>query len=77
MKVGARKTGLTPPPPVIVTVRPKAVLSLWFHLFYVWFCSIFKCFNFSHFCVSDLFGSVKMAELPPVWERAADSACHL
>ena len=25
----------------------------------------------------DLFGSVKMAELPPVWERAAESACHL
>ena len=27
--------------------------------------------------MSDLFGSVKMAELPPVWDRAADSACHL
>ena len=27
--------------------------------------------------MSDLFGSVKMAELPPVWERVADSACHL
>ena len=29
------------------------------------------------FCVSNLFVSVKMAELPPVWERAADSAGHL
>ena len=28
-------------------------------------------------CVSDLFGSVKMAELPPVWKRDADPACHL
>ena len=27
--------------------------------------------------MSDFFGSVKMAELPPVWERAADSACLL
>ena len=25
--------------------------------------------------MSDLFGSVKMAELPPVWERPADSSC--
>ena len=33
-------------------------------------------FSFSFF-VSDLFGSVKMAELRPVWEKAADSACHL
>ena len=27
--------------------------------------------------LSDLFGLVKMAELSPVWERAADSACRL
>ena len=26
--------------------------------------------------MSDLFGSVKMVELPPVLERAADSASH-
>ena len=64
LKPELKLSGLNPP--VIVTGRPKAVLSLRFHLFY-----------FQHFCVSDLFGSVKMAELPPVWERAADSACHL
>ena len=40
-----RKTGLNPI--VIVTGHPKAVLSLRFHLFYVWCCSIFKCFNFN------------------------------
>ena len=45
VKVGARKTGLNPP--VIVTGRPKAVLSLRFHLFYVLCCSIFKCVNFN------------------------------
>ena len=45
MNVWARKTGLNPP--VIVTGCPKAILSLGFHLFYVWCCSIFKCFNFN------------------------------
>ena len=34
-------------PPVIITSRPKAVLPLLFHLFYVQFGSIFKCFNFN------------------------------
>ena len=29
------------------------------------------------FCVSNLFNSVKITELPPVWERAANSAYHL
>ena len=42
-----RKTGLSPPPPVIITDRPKAVLSLQFHLFYVRCCSFFKRFNFN------------------------------
>ena len=27
--------------------------------------------------MSDLFGSVGMSGLPPVWEGAADSACRL
>ena len=45
--MGPRKAGLTPPPPVIVTGRPKAVLSLRFPLFYVWCCSIFESFNFN------------------------------
>ena len=58
------------------SLSPKAVLSLRFHLFYVWCCSNFKCFH-ENFCVSDLFGLVKMAQLPPVLERAADLACHL
>ena len=40
-----RKAGLSPP--VIITDRPKAVLSLRFHFFYVWCCSVFKCFNFN------------------------------
>ena len=44
-RLGPRKTGLNPP--VIVTCRPKAVLSLRFYLFYVWCCSVFKCFNFN------------------------------
>ena len=70
-----RKTGLNPL--VIVTGRPKAVLLLRFHLFYVWCFSIFKCFNFNTSVCPIFFGSVKMAKLPPVWERAADSACHL
>ena len=33
--------------PVIITDRPKAVLSLRFHLFYVQGCSVFKCFYFN------------------------------
>ena len=41
VKVGPRKTGLTPAPSVIVTGRPKAVFSLRFHLF---FCLVL--FNF-------------------------------
>ena len=39
------KTGLRPP--VIITNHHKAVLLLLFHLFYVWCCSVFKCFNFN------------------------------
>ena len=35
------------PRPAIVTGRPKAELSLRFSLFYVWCCSVFKCFNFN------------------------------
>ena len=38
-----RVTGLNPP--VIMSGRPKAVLSLMFHLFYVRCCSMFKCLN--------------------------------
>ena len=60
-----RKTGLSPP--IIITDRPKAVLSLRFHLFYVRCCSVFKCFNFN---------TSVLTELPPVWERAANSAYH-
>ena len=33
--------------PVIITDRPKAVLSLRFHLFYVRSCSVFKHVNFN------------------------------
>ena len=72
MKVGA---------PSIITGRPKAILFLRFQLFYVWCCSIFKWLNFNtsvfFFFLSDLFGSVKMAESLPVWEKAADSAFHV
>ena len=39
-----RKTGLSLP---VITDRPKAVLSMWFRLFYVRCCSILKCFNFN------------------------------
>ena len=39
VKVVRSKTGLNPS--VIITDRPKAVLSLRFHLFYVPCCSIF------------------------------------
>ena len=67
MEVGAP---FNPPlPPVIIADRPKAVLSLRFHLCYVRCCSVFKCFNFNT--------SVCLTELPPVWERAANSAYHL
>ena len=45
VKVGARETGLNLP--VFVTGRPKAVLSLRFHLFYIWCYSIINCFNFN------------------------------
>ena len=31
----------------LITDRPKAVFSLRFHLFYVWCCSSFKCYNFN------------------------------
>ena len=69
-----RKTGLSPP--VIITGRSKAVLSLRFHLFYVRCCSVFKCFNLTFLFVL-LFNLMKFTELPPVWERAANSAYHL
>ena len=49
----------------------KAVLLLLFHLSYVRCCSIFKCFNFN---ISNLFNSVKVIELPPVWGRAVSSS---
>ena len=42
-----RKVGGRLVPPVIITGHPKAVLLLRFHLFYVWCCSVFKCFNFN------------------------------
>ena len=70
-----RKTGLSPP--VIITTRPKVALSLRFDLFHVRCCSAFKCFNFEHFCVSHYYILVKLTELPPIWERAANSAYHL
>ena len=49
VKVGAPSNRFKPPPlpPVIITDRPNAVLSLRFHLFYVRCCSVFKCFNFN------------------------------
>ena len=69
-----RKTGLSPP--VIITDRPKAVHSLRFHMFYV------RCFQFLNVLILTLlcvllFNLVKLNELPPVWERAANSAYHL
>ena len=30
-----------------------------------------------YFCVSNLFSSVKVTDLPPVWDKAANLACHL
>ena len=52
-----RKTGLSSP--VIITDRPKAVLSLRFHLFYVRCCSGFKWFNFNtSVCYIILFSEV-------------------
>ena len=68
------KTGLSPP--VIITDRPKAELPVRFHLFNVPCCSIFKCCNLTLPCVL-LFNSVKVTELPPVWERAANSVYPL
>ena len=72
------KTGLSPPPQhtVIISDRPKAVLPLQFHLFYVQCCSVFKCFNLTLLCVL-FFNLVKLTELPPVWERTAYSASCL
>ena len=61
-----RKTGLSHP--VIITDRLKAILSLRFHLFYVRCCSIFKYLILTLLCVQ-LFNSVKVTELPPVWEE--------
>ena len=37
----------------------------------------FLMFLFQLFCVSNLFNPAKVTELPPVWERAANSAYHL
>ena len=37
----------------------------------------FSIFLFGLFCVSGSFVSVMVTELPPVWERAANSAYHL
>ena len=68
------KTGLSPP--LIITDCPKVVLSLRFHLFYVWCCSVFKFFNFTLLCVL-LFNLVMLTELPAVWERAVKLAYHL
>ena len=45
VKVGAQENRIKPPSPVIITDSPKAVLSLWFHLFYVRCCSMFKGFS--------------------------------
>ena len=74
-----RKTDLSPPPPtspVIITDRLKAVLSLRFHLF------IFGAVQFLNVLILTLLyvlllNSVKVTELSPVWERAANSAYHL
>ena len=52
------KTGLIPP--VIITDRPKAVLSLRFHLLHVRCCSVFKCFNLNtSVCPCNQFREVK------------------
>ena len=37
----------------------------------------FLMFLFLHFCVFNIFNTVKVTELPPVWERAAYSTYHL
>ena len=64
-----KPTDAPPPPPPqrkkIITDRPRAVLSLRFHLFYVRCCPIFKCFNFNT-SVCPIFHLVKVTELPPV-----------
>ena len=52
------------------------VLSLRFHLFYVRFVQFLDVLILTLLCVQ-LFNSVKVAELPPAWERAANSAYHL
>ena len=72
-----RKTDLSPPPPpVIIIDRPMAVLSLRFHLFYVR-CDLFLNALISTLLGVLLFNLVKLTELPPGWERAANSAYHL
>ena len=50
--------------------------SLMFHLVYVWCCSILNVLILTLLCVN-LFYSVRVTELPPVWERAANLAYHL
>ena len=54
----------------------KAALPLLFHLFYAQCCSILNVLILTILCVQ-LFNSVKVTELPPVWVRAANSAYHL
>ena len=69
-----RKTGLNPP--VVITGRLKAVLSLRFHLFMFGAVQFLNVLILTSLCVQ-LFNSVKVTELSPVWETVASSAYHL
>ena len=71
------KAGLSPPLlPSSYYSRPKALLSLRFHLFYVRYCLFLNFLILTILCVL-LFYLVRSIGLPTVLERAADSAYHL
>ena len=61
---------------VIITDRPKAVLSLRFHLFMFGAVQFLSVLILTLLYVQ-LFNSVTVTELPPVLENAANSAYHL
>ena len=54
VRLGACKTGLSPPS-IDITDCSKAILLIWFHLFYVFesnFCVVKTLFAFTYFCIS-------------------------
>ena len=68
----SRKTGLQLPLPVITTGQGGCCFI----------CFMFGAVQFLNVLILallrvPLFNSVKVTELPPVWERAANSAYHL